>query len=83
MGQSMNKRLRILAEKANVVIYDKENAAALEKFAELIVADCAEAIGKNIVGSVHSSAGPWNSAVAKCQQVLRDHYTAHGDVENE
>jgi len=93
MGHIMNNRLKTLAAEAHVIVYADSpgkgpvdvalNLKALEKFAELIIADCSNAIGKNIVGSVHSAAGPWNSAVAKCQQVLRDHYTGHGGVENE
>ena len=45
-----------------------------QKFAELIVRECADKIGENFVGAVGTHASAYNSAVLKCQTIIKEHF---------
>lgn len=65
----MNQRIKSLIDQATVwqgmengYIFDKE------KFAELIVRECIELCAKEHAHSIHTLAGPWNSAINRCKE---------------
>ena len=80
----MNERLKELAEQAGMTddkygmffAKDKHNedGVDLEKFAELIVQECIDKIGENFVGAVGTHASAHNSAVLKCQTIIKEHF---------
>lgn len=75
----MNERIRELAEQATKHYPAIESSGEFwtfdkEKFAELIVRECLDKIGKNFVGAVGSHASAHNSAVLKCQNSIKEHF---------
>ena len=80
----MKEPIRELAEKAGMT-EDKfgmyfakyshdEDGVDLEKFAELIVQECIDKISENFVGAVGTHASEHNSAVLKCQTIIKEHF---------
>ena len=70
----MNKRIEDLMYHAGLTAqgcwdemdeYDKQ---AIKKFAELIVRECVELCAKEHANSIHTLAGPWNSAIKRCKE---------------
>jgi len=67
----MNERIRELAEQAELnatLLFNKEK---LEKFAELIVRECAQECSQHFVGAVGTYPGAHNSAVKKCLDSIK------------
>lgn len=44
------------------------------KFAKLVVRECLQVIDNTAAGSIHSAAGPWNSALAKCKTSMCEYF---------
>jgi hypothetical protein len=68
----MNKRIKELAREAGMNIVDDKFSTYgkfVEKFAELIIAECME-----VVGPEDSYADIWFSAKADCVNKLRQHF---------
>ena len=40
----------------------------IHKFAEMIVRECIELCAKEHAHSIHTLAGPWNSAIKRCKE---------------
>ena len=79
----MNKRIRELAEQAKCYA-DENNAHYLqnphwiktfeEKFAELIIKECAKVCEKQVAGAVGTYAGVHNNAVGACIKGIKEHF---------
>ena len=46
----------------------------VERFAQLIVQECASKIGENFAGAIGSHASAHNTAVKQCQQTILEHF---------
>ena len=76
----MNKRIEELAVQAGATVITTHGMehvvdgcyvigpARLEKFAKLIVEECIELCAKEHAHSIHTLAGPWNSAIKRCKE---------------
>jgi hypothetical protein len=75
----VNERIKLPAqewlgydpEKGDIHGYTFEQ---MEKFAELIVADCVELCSKHFVGAVGTYPGAHNNAVKHCVDSIRSHF---------
>ena len=78
----MSERIQELAEHCDFYVgnehhdksHEEQQRLWAEKFAELIVGECLDKIGKNFVGAVGSHASAHNSAVLKCQNSIKEHF---------
>lgn len=79
----MNKRFRKLAEQARAEEYSgwlggkpatTVTLNELERFAQLIVRECASKIGENFAEAIGSHASAHNTAVKQCQQTILEHF---------
>ena len=51
-----------------------ETNFSLEKFTELIVQECIELCAKEHAHSIHTHAGPWNTAIKRCKESIATHF---------
>lgn len=79
----MNERIKVLAVKADFALYEDGNFRSdpgqwinkeLEKFAKLIVRECIELCDKEHAQSIHTHAGPWNTAIKRCKESIATHF---------
>jgi hypothetical protein len=61
----MNERIKELAEQAELNL--ELQSLAVEKFARLIAQECIVLCQKEHAHSIHSAAGPWNTAIKRCK----------------
>lgn len=55
-------------------MFTETELSRLHQVAELIVRECVEKIGENFVGAVGTHASAYNSAVLKCQTIIKEHF---------
>jgi hypothetical protein len=71
----MNKRIQeLFIQVSNESVNMRWNIEDAEKFAELIVQECIDKISENFVGAVGTHASAHNSAVLKCQTIIKEHF---------
>ena len=46
----------------------------MREFAEMIVRECIELCDKEHAHSIHTHAGPWNTAIKRCQESIATHF---------
>ena len=54
--------------------FTETELSRLQQVAELIVRECVDKIGENFVGAVGTHASAHNSAVLKCQTIIKEHF---------
>ena len=75
----MNERIKELAEQCRIETYGIQGELLYEgfdeeKFALLIVEECADICAKQVVGAVGTYANAHNSAVKKCIDSIQEHF---------
>jgi L-lactate utilization protein LutC len=70
----MNERIKELLEQAGVKFVVMPKDTEYEKFAELIVKECIELCQKEHAHSIHTHAGPWNTAIKRCKDSIARHF---------
>ena len=73
----MNERINLLAEQAEMSANKGDHVDVklmMEKFAELIVAECVEQCNINFVGTVGSHPSAHNRGVKKCIDNIKQHF---------
>lgn len=68
----MNERIKELAEQAGLNL--ELQSLAVEKFAKLVAQECHDLCQKEHANSIHSSAGPWNTAIKRCKVNIINHF---------
>jgi hypothetical protein len=76
MNERINELYKLTIGRDWAYDFDTEYA---EKFAELIVRECIELCDKEHAHSIHTHAGPWNTAIKRCKESIATHF----GVENE
>ena len=75
----MNERIKLPAqewlgydpEKGDLHGYTVEQ---MREFAEMIVRECIELCDKEHAHSIHTHAGPWNTAIKRCKESIATHF---------
>jgi|688.fasta_scaffold1994125_2 hypothetical protein len=76
----MNERICKIAQETDAWCdqrYLGEDSYNIEwetKFAELIVQECIELCAKEHAHSIHTHAGPWNTAIKRCKESIATHF---------
>jgi len=68
----MNERIRELAVQSGMS--KLVDSWEYERFAELIVQECIELCAKEHAHSIHTHAGPWNTAIKRCKESITTHF---------